>query len=333
MTLSQHHRNVVLLTSLCAGLLLLAACGEDEVGQTEEGRLVLGQSEVEQVETRGVAPGGRTLVLEGFSGRIRLEGTAANTADLDFIKRARARDDEAARALLQHVTIDEAGTGEVYRYTLQSEDPDRTAVDVVGEVPRATHLRIQLESGSVALSGIHGPIEVTVENGNIDIGGSTRSVAVETRNGAIEVGLQRLPADAAVTLSAGNGNIAFTIPESADARLQARTDVGSITVQDLAFVSRELDPQGAGARFTGRLGSGNADVDIETQNGTILLRGGTVERLTFEEEDQGIGVPSDAVEEGLTPNHPRTPIPMQDSLRRATPAGPDTSVLRPDGRN
>ena len=64
-----------------AVLVGLMGCGQQDqqqdVSQTQEGDLVLGQSEVVNEMTRAVAPDGRPLVLTGFNGTATCSWSAA----------------------------------------------------------------------------------------------------------------------------------------------------------------------------------------------------------------------------------------------------------------
>ncbi len=273
-------RTLALLIGI--GLLVggLSACKKETgVSQTDEGRLVLGA--VEQTETveRGVALAGRMLVLDGFHGTVSLIGTGGETARLTFTKRARGRDTTAAANALGRITLDEAGDAESYQYVLRTHDPDLSSVDIQGEVPRKTSLRLQLASGHVTLSGIDGPVEVTLDGGSVEIGGAGESVTVETRNGSIRVGLYRLPSQSTLRLHATNGNVTLTLPGSVDARVTAQTSAGAITTEGLTFLDQHLNPDGAGARFQGSLGSGSATIDLRTKAGSIVLQEGSVRFL------------------------------------------------------
>jgi hypothetical protein len=260
-------------------VFLLSGCRGDNVSQTEDGRLVLGQAEVEEVVERGVAPGNRTLMLTGTTGNIMLTGTETATANLEFVKRARGADTEDAQALLGDIVIEESGDNQAYRYVMQTEEPERTVVDVRGEVPQNVRLEIQMENGNAELSGIGGPLTIRHANGNVRIGGAAADVQVEVLNGAIEVGYQDLPANGSVNLSVANGNLVLTLPASSSARIDAQTSAGYVNVTGLEFVNRQLSPQGAGNQFTGQLGQGTASIRLRTENGSITIQEGMVERL------------------------------------------------------
>ncbi len=274
-------RTPACLACLLALALGLGACQPKDAGvsQTEEGQLVLGEVEETATAQRGVILAGRTLVLDGFRGNVWLNGTQADVASFVFTRQARGRTPEDAARALAGITLEEAGDDATFTYTLRAKAPELSRIDVTGDVPRGTTLRIQLGSGDVALSGIDGPLEVKVEGGTVVIGGAGASVTVETRNGAVDLGLYRLPAGSAVRVRATNGDLALTLPGSVAARIDAQTSAGDITTEGLTFSTRKLEPVGAGARFQGQLGSGGATVTLRTENGAVALHEGSVLRL------------------------------------------------------
>jgi hypothetical protein len=278
-----------------AAALLLGACRGDDVSRTEDGNLVLGGTEVEEAVTRGVNPGNRPLVLNGFNGSIQLEGVAGQTASLQLVKKARGRDDEAATELLREIQIQESGDAEAYRYVMTSTAPSRTQVDVRGQVPAGTNLRIELQNGSVELSGITGPISVQLQNGSVRIDEAAGNVQAVTQTGTVDVGFQRVPPNANATLRATNGNVTLTVPADAAARIEAETRVGNIQVgQGLRFTNQSLRPEGVGNTFVGRLGTGNAAITLSTQTGNIRIERGTISP-PVRAADTTVAPPADSV--------------------------------------
>ena len=272
---------LLLTLSLLPALLTLAACDRgDNISQTEEGRLVLGNAEAEEAVQRGVRLGERDLVLEGFSGSIELTGTSSEEARFTFTKRARGSDQEEAQEALRDISVEERGDDAMYRYIISSDQPQSSSVDVRGSVPAGTNLRIQMEDGMVALSAIEGPITVSGQSlESVRIGGAAQSVNVETRNGTIALGMVRLPDTSAVRLRTTNGDLLLSLPSTAAADVEVQTAAGEIEVEGLQFQDRNLEPGDAGARFSGQLGQSGADVRLQTENGSVLLREGSVPTL------------------------------------------------------
>ena len=335
-------RRKLLLAALLPLLLTSAACNRDDnIGQTEDGRLVLGNAQAEEAVPRGVYLGNRDLVLDGFSGSVELTGTSGEAAQFTFTKRARGQDQEAAQEALREVTIEERGDAATYRYTLSSDQPEIASVDVRGSVPEGTNLRIQLEDGTVALSAIEGPITISGQSlESVRIGGATQSVDVETRNGTIELGMERLTDTSEVRLRTTNGDLLLSLPGAAAAAVVAQTATGEIEVEGLTFEDRNLDPSGTGARFSGQLGERGADVQLQTENGSVLLREGAVPTLaalgTFPREVAQVDPAPDtlrsaALLDGLTPDTLYTAadsaLTPADSLAIPTAEDVDTTAV------
>ncbi|HMB89748.1 MAG TPA: DUF4097 family beta strand repeat-containing protein [Rhodothermales bacterium] len=300
-------------------MVSLAACqGKDAgVSQTEEGQLVLGEEEQTDVVERAVAIGARTLVLDGYRGTITLNGTDDRTASLTFTKHARGRDAEAAAKALERVSLEEEGDETKYEYVMRARDPNLTSVDITGEVPRNTNVDIRLESGNVRLSGVSGPMVVKVEGGDVQIAGAANNVDVEVRNGSIDLGVYRVAAGSTIELRTTNGHLGLTLPASSSTKIEARTSAGTITTEGLTFAERQLNPDGAGARFQGSLGQGGTTIMLRTENGNVSLTEGTMMELPMLD---------DTMEMEEMPDTTRMIPP--DTLREIVPT--DTSRMTPD---
>lgn len=312
-------------------VLGLTACqDEPDVSQTEEGRLVLGAVQQTDTLNRSIDLAARTLVLDGFRGTIRLDGTEdRQLAHFTFAKRARGEDVAAARRILDRVTLEEAGDAQIYQYVMRSRASERSAVDVRGTVPRNAAVRIQWESGTVALSNIAGPIRVRAQGGVVQVAGAGATVDVETRNSSMDVAMARLPDTSRVNLRTANGDLALTLPATTSAQVDARTDAGDINIDGLSFADRQLSPLGAGARFEGRLGTGDARVDLRTENGAIQLREGRVLRLPDPLPRDTLA--ADTVATGTTAAD-TTQVMPRDTTAAPLPAdttAPDTTTLPP----
>ncbi len=311
----RHH-----LALLTTALLLLSACQSDEpgIGESEDGFMIVGQSEVEETSVRGVSPGLRTLVLSGFTGNIRLSGSNDPNARLEFTKRARADDDTGARRLLGDVQVDEAGTDDSYTFTMQSERPEQSAVDVSGTVPADTPIRIEMQSGTIELTGVDGPLDITSQHGDIRVSGPGSSVRIVTRNGDVELGMRLVPSDANVSVTTSNGDLMIGLPTAASAQLDARTSAGGIRAAGLSFTNRRLQTNGAGSRLTGQLGQGNAPIELRTENGSIIIEEG----LTMELPADTLAAPVDTLETDTLLDDSATPT----DTTGADVAEPDTSA-------
>ncbi|MFB6248570.1 MAG: DUF4097 family beta strand repeat-containing protein [Salinibacter sp.] len=302
---------------------VLGACqqpGTTDVDQTDDGVLRLGSVEAVDTVARAVAPNDRPLVIDGFRGRVDLEGAPQETAELRFVRRGRGADAAAARGVLEDVTITESGSEQNYTYTLESTAAAYAAVDVIGTVPREATLRIERSSGPVVISGVRGALTVRHEHGPVTLRDTGGPVDVEIRNGDVEVQAASLPADGAVRLRTSNGDVTLRLPPDASAQISAETSAGALRTRGLALTDERFDPQGAGGRYEARLGAGATPVELRTENGSVLVAAAeptALDTSTAEGEEAG---PLDAPRSDTTVD-PQAPA---DTVRVDT-AGMDTT--------
>ena len=229
-------------------LLGLAACRRDEptVRQGPDGQLVLGDAEVLATSERSVTPAGRTLVVENFNGTIDIGVSDGPTALLRFTRRARGTDEATAADVLAGVTVTETAEDGRVRFVLSAQNPSLAAVDVRGTIPRGTYLDLVLESGTVSVRGVDGPLRVRLDNGTVQVTGAAAPVDVQAQNATLDVSMSHLTSG--VTLATANGTIALGLPVNASAAVDAQTQLGSVLVRDLALRDRHLDTSGTRSR-------------------------------------------------------------------------------------
>lgn len=255
-------------------VIALAACqtsGDAEVGQAEDGTLRVGPTVVADTVTRAVAPGERTLVIDGFTGDVVLRGTDATTADLTFVKRGRGDDTDAATDALSGVTVTESGTQDAYTFRLESDEDDRSAVDVRGTVPRETTLRVEHASGAVRITGLSGALTVRHQYGPVEIDEAAGPVDVAIKTGDVTARFRSIPRTASVTLRTANGDVRLGVPPGASIQVDAETNVGVVQTHGLSMGPQRLTPVHAGARYAAQMGAGDAVVELRTENGNVIL--------------------------------------------------------------
>lgn len=304
-----------LILSLLGSFALVAGCRQpstSDVDQTEEGVLRLGSVAAVDTLNRAVAPNERPLVIEGFRGRVDLQGAEQETANLQFVRRARGEDAETARGVLEDVTISESGSEQNYTFTLESDGGAYAAVDVSGTVPRRTAVEVDQSSGPVTITDVVGAVTVSQEHGPVTVRGAAASVEAETKNGDVEGVLRSVPSDAEITLRTKNGDVTLRLPPDASVQVSAKTSVGDIRTQGLALTNQEFMPRDAGGEYAAQLGPGDAAVDLDTKNGSILLQ--SIEGDTADPDTTMEAPESEAL----------SPPPSDTTV--AAPSAPDTST-------
>lgn len=304
------------------GLGLLAACQQpstSDVDQTEEGVVRLGSVEAVDTVSRTVAPNNRPLVIDGFRGRIRLQAGNQETAEFQFVRRGRGADTESAQGVLEDVTITESGSEESYTYTLETDGGAYAAVDVTGTLPQATEVQVEQATGPVSIVGVDGPLTVTHEHGAVTVREAAASVDVEIENGDVDVDLRALPADASVSLQTSNGDVTLHLPPTASAELSAQTRAGVIRTNGLTLSDEQFIPRDAGGRYTAQMGPAEASVDLESQNGSVLIqrRDTTMQDDTVDDLDE---------DPRTVPTSDTTVVPpAQDTVSPDSDTLPDTT--------
>lgn len=264
---------VVSLFVLGSGLL--GACqqgGESDVSRTSDGVMRLGAVEVVDTVARAVALNARPLALEGLRGSVQLSGADQETADLSFVRRGRGADQDAGRSVLEGISITESGTESEYMYTLEAEESDYAAVDIRGQVPRSSALRIDRLSGSVEIDGVEGALTISHDHGAVDVEGAAAPVEVTIMNGDVQVGFRAVPSEGTLRLRTSNGDVDVGLPPDASVQVDARTDVGTIRTQGLSFAPEQFAPVNAGANYTAQLGDGGPTLEVRTENGSVTFR-------------------------------------------------------------
>ena len=167
------------------------------------------------------------------------------------------------------------------------------------------HLSVQSVQGSVKVSNASGKIEVSSVNEGVVVDHVSGDLSAESVNGKVEVRDAKLTSFEASTvngtliydgtfernghyeMSTHNGSVYVAIPANADLNVEATTYAGSF--ESTFPVEKDRESTKKNHRYTLRLGSGSADLSIESFQGSIVLhRPGeqvTGESTSIEEEN------------------------------------------------
>jgi len=183
------------------------------------------------------------------------------------------------------VTIDGA-QGEVFASTVRGDVNVKGGSGVITAKSVEGEVRVEGARGKVNVSSVNEKITIAATSGDItaeSINGSvtmtgidSRSVDVSTVNGDV-VFEGKLADGGHYSFGTHNGDLSLGVPENVNATFSIRTYQGSFSTDlPLPGVSR-ADLQ-RGRRVTTALGTGSADVTLETFGGAIRLRRGTAAR-------------------------------------------------------
>jgi len=171
------------------------------------------------------------------------------------------------------------------------------------------HLSVQSVQGSVKVTNASGKIEVSSVNEGVSVDHVSGELTAESVNGKVEVRDSKLASLEASTvngtvifdgsfekngryeLSTHNGSIYVAIPANADLDVEATTYAGSF--ESTFPLEKDHETAKRGKRYTVRLGSGSADLSVESFQGSIVLHrpGENVlgESSKADDEDSGGG--------------------------------------------
>ncbi|MDX1739688.1 MAG: hypothetical protein R3178_00270 [Rhodothermales bacterium] len=254
---------------IAATVFGLSACQEPSISRSDDGLLFLGSHEASDVVERVIAPGNRSLILDGFAGTVQLTGTDSDVARFQITRTARGDSPDEAQSQLQNLEIEEVGDETSYRYKFAAADGALSRFDVVGTVPAGTDLRIRWVAGDLELGGLSGDLDVQSQHGSLSYTGSGSIVHMRTRNGSVHATLSAVSEGSDVDLLTANGDVVAALPAGASTHLEASTSAGSIATGTITFVSESFSSMDAGAKFEGRLGEGAGRVAMRTQHGSI----------------------------------------------------------------
>jgi DUF4097 and DUF4098 domain-containing protein YvlB len=149
------------------------------------------------------------------------------------------------------------------------------------------HLSVQSVQGSVKVTGASGKIEVSSVNEGVVIDHVSGDVTAESVNGKVEVRDAKLASLEASTvngtlvyegsfekngryeLSTHNGSVYVAIPANADVNVEATTYSGSF--ESTFPIEKDRESTKRSKRYTLRLGSGSAELTVESFQGSIVL--------------------------------------------------------------
>ena len=217
--------------------------------------------------TYPLAADGRVSVAN-VSGNIRITGWDRKEVQLEAVKYADTQEDLQAIRIdidaqpdaieietkFPHHFFDDHHSGRV-EYTLSV--PNRARIDSV-----------KLVSGDVRLEGLGGDVDASSVSGTIRAVGLTGAVHLSGVSGRIEANFDR-DLGRSVSLSTVSGSIVLGLVPDANADVSAETVSGGIHSELPIQVDHH---QFVGQSLHGKLGNGEAQIDLHTVSGSIDLR-------------------------------------------------------------
>lgn len=162
----------------------------------------------------------------------------------------------------------------------------KQTIDIHLLVPASTSLQLGcVNSGDIRVTGVEGEMELSNVNGSIEVEGAAAPVVANTTNGRLRVAFKRLDGTKPMAFNAFNGNVDVTLPASAKASVELRSDNGEIYSDFEVDLNRDpvkVEQERRDGKFRvvvekgvrGTIGGGGREIRVTTFNGDILLRRG-----------------------------------------------------------
>lgn len=229
------------------------------------------QAKDEWSRTYTVAAGGR-LEISNTNGKISVEPGDGASIEIRAERIAKGRDDQAAKAALERVTIVETQSGNVVRIETKTDRSGGFMKNLNAEVnyrvrmPRGLAVKLSNTNGDIDVTGLRGGLDLDTTNGAIvgrDLGGALKA---ETVNGAVTLNVAEL-AQEGITAGTVNGSVKVNLPADARATIKVRTTNGGIDVTGFTLEGADRGRQ----RLDAKVNGGGAPIAIETTNGGVTI--------------------------------------------------------------
>ena len=213
-------------------------------------------------------PGARVEV-QGINGKVDIQTSDTKTAEAYVLRTAGSRDS----LNLREVTVEQTATGllvksrQVRHGFWEHIFGTNPKEEVTIKAPRQIALALKGINGRVTTGDIEGSLEAKGINGRVELGQFSDSAEVNGINGDVSLVVNRLGSQG-VHLSGINGTIELKLASGLNADLAAHGMNGSVR-SELPDVT--VDKNEFGSRYSARIGTGGAPIEISGINGNVRL--------------------------------------------------------------
>lgn len=225
----------------------------------------------EQRQTFQLQPGAR-VEIANIGGKVDVETSDSNTAEVLVVRSARARADLERR----RITIEGSPTSLVVRGEgggggsfggLWSSGNGDVRQRVVLRLPRRIEFKAIDINGRARVGEIDGGVEIADINGRVEVAGVTGHVQIVEVNGRVNVGVERV-ADTGIQLSDINGNVELRFAGEVNADVDANDNHGAV---EIFLPNVTMQERRNRSNFRARIGTGGAPITITDVNGRARL--------------------------------------------------------------
>lgn len=217
-----------------------------------------GPEQIEKVSSVQKVGDGASLDLSHLSGDIKVTGGSGSEIKIDATKRARHRDPEQAKRLLQALRVDVNNyNGRVEVRTIYPRRGEfgnnvSASVDYVILVPAGTTVALKSISGNISVTNVKGEVRAETVSGDVTVSGTPNVAVAKTISG--DVTARDIGTQTTLVLSTVSGTVLGT-----GLRVRA-LEAGSVS-GDVRLFGSEID------RLEAKSVSGNIEFDAPLAKG------------------------------------------------------------------
>lgn len=266
-----------LYTLVFAGLTLTSSPGETPIS-TVDGAAVpvalMMQDETERFErTYPLNANGRVSV-SNINGSVTIEAWDRNEVKLEYVKTADTKERLANLEVRIDSRADHFSVEADFQWGKNAADNrwrngGKLNVEFRLMAPRGAILNeIETVNGSVNVSNFTNSTRVSAVNGSINATNLRGAANLETVNGSVNADFEQVENTSKISLETVNGGVKLLLPSDANVTLRADSLNGSI-VNDFGLPVRK--GKYVGRDLYGRVGSGGAQIRLESVNGGLAI--------------------------------------------------------------
>ncbi|MQG77564.1 MAG: DUF4097 domain-containing protein [SAR202 cluster bacterium] len=267
--LKGRHKNLLLAIAVLA-ILTAVGCGDGGFNYSSS------DEPIETHQNSFDVGGSPSLFVVSFNGGITIEASTDGTITvMATIRRA----DKVEYRIKQ-----EGDTITVVVDRTERTTGESPGAEIVVSVPASTRLKLDTTNGAIVVRGTLRSGDIKTSNGRIELTDVEGTFVADTSNGLIAI--RGIVGN--VNLETTNGNIEFSGELTPGGRNDIRTNNGSIDIVLRGTPSVEVDAttrngtiksdvpirtsSTKSTSLQGTIGSGAADLRIDTSNGSIIIR-------------------------------------------------------------
>ena len=213
---------------------------------------------------------GARVEVSGINGFVRIETSDQTTASVEISVIGHSPEDVNDAATIEQTSEGLSVRGRRNGSSLfQRLWHGAVRQEVLLKTPRDIALIVRGVNGSVTSGAVNGTAQVSGVSGAVELDGTRGYTEVAGINGGVSLSVDRLD-DKGIRVSGVNGGVVLRLSPNTNADVNAHGIMGKVRSEGLNFDTDDDQPR---SRFSGRIGTGGAPINISGVNGGVKFIG------------------------------------------------------------